>query len=220
MKKLILTLLLFSSAITMLAAKPEMVKFTVPAQKVTSIEANKAFKVVYTQDQNTSVTFIAPKRIKDKVDVRIKGGKLVTDFSGVTNMKRDERVTVIVTAPAVNDFEANSAASIKIKGPLSLPSSKVEIEVSSAASFTAEAINCNKLDIECSSASSGTIRSCKAKTIEAESSSAASLTITGINAETVTGESSSVASLTLSGSCTTKKLSKTSMGSINASRLK
>ncbi|MDE7452534.1 MAG: DUF2807 domain-containing protein [Paramuribaculum sp.] len=220
MKKYIFTLLLFSSALTMLAAKPEMVKFKVPAQTVTSIEANKAFKVVYTQSPNTSVTVIAPKRIKDKIKVRIKEGKLTTGFSGSANMTSNESITVIVTAPAVNDFEANSAASITIKGALSLPSSEVDIELSSAASFTADAINCAKLEIDCSSASSATIASCNTKTVEAESSSAASLTVKGINATTVKGNSSSAASLTLSGSCITARLSKSSMGSLSSSGLK
>lgn len=219
MKKSILTIFLLLS-FTMFAAKPEMVRLNVPANEVTSIETNQIIAVEYTPAPNTSVTVITPKRLKDIVKVQVKNGKLTTKFTGEAKMNNKEGVTVLVTAPSITEFEANSAASIKINGPLSLPGKKVEIDVSSAASFSAGAINCAELEIECSSASSATIASCRANTIDAESTSASSLTINGINATLVKGESNSTSSLKLSGNCTTAKLNKSSMGSINRRGLK
>ena len=221
MKKSILTiLLLLSFTFIIFAAKPEMVKFNVPANEVTSIETNQIIAVEYTQAPNTSVTVITPKRFKDIVKVQVKNGKLTTKFTSEAKMNNKEGVTVLVTAPSITEFEANSAASIKINGPLSLPGKEVEIDLSSAASFSAGAINCAKLEIECSSASSATIASCKADIIDAESTSASNLTVNGINATLVKGESNSTSSLKLSGNCTTAKLNKSSMGSINRRGLK
>lgn len=219
MKKSILAILLFSS-FSMLAAAPGAVKFSIPAKEVSAIETCQAIKIVYTQSPKTSVTVTAPKRLKDKIAISIENVKLSAKFNSSVNMKLNETVTVFVTAPAVNDFEASSAGSITIAGSLSLPGKKVEIEASSAASFRAPAVDCDKLEVDCSSASSAKIDSCKANTLEVESSSAASLTVNGINATTVKGGVSSAASLKLSGNCVNANLSKSSMGSLNRSSLK
>ncbi|MDE5745362.1 MAG: DUF2807 domain-containing protein, partial [Paramuribaculum sp.] len=216
----IFTLLLISSALTVFAAKPAMVKYTVQAKNITSIETRQAINVEYTQGNETSVIVTTPERLRNNIDIKIKDGELTACFNGKVNMKLGESVTITVTAPAVNEFEASSAGSIKIKGLLSLSGKNVEIEASSAASITAESIVCGNIDIESSSASSVSIASCKANTVEASASSASSLTINGINATKVKGNSSSAASLKLSGSCTKAQLSKSSMGSLSSSGLK
>lgn len=219
MKKSIFTLLLFSSAITLSAARPQMVQYSVSTGTITSIETSQAINVEYTQSNQTSVKVVTPAEFKDKLKIKVKDGKLSTAFTKDVKLRNMEKVTVYVTAPAVTDFEANSAGSININGALNLPSQNIELEASSAGSITTGAITCANIDIESSSAASVTVAACKAKTIELESSSAASLTVKGIQATTVKGEVSSAASLKVEGNCTYSKLSKNSLGSLKSAGL-
>ncbi len=221
MKRTLLALLLISSAAALFAAQPRLVKYNVAAKSVTSIETSEAISVEYTQGTTTSVTVVTPEDLKDKLNIKVTNGKLTASFKNSVRRKQknQSQVKVLVTAPVVIDFEASSAGSIKINGDLSLPGRNVDIEVSSAASFSAQSIKCSDLDIEVSSAASAKISACKVNQLEVEASSAASLSIAGVDAINIKGEASSAAKLTLAGKCMKAALSKSSAGRLNTSNL-
>lgn len=221
MKRTLLALLLISSAATLFAAQPRLVKYNVAAKSVTSIETSEAICVEYTQGTTTSVTVVTPEELKDKLSVKVTNGQLTASYKNSIRRKQknQNQVKVLVTAPVVINFDASSAGSIKIIGDLTLPGRNIDIEVSSAASFSAQSIKCSDLDIEASSAASAKIAACKVNELEVESSSAASILVSGIDAINIKGESSSAASLKLAGKCMKASLSKHSAGSLNTSNL-
>lgn len=221
MKRTLLALLLISSAAALFAAQPRLVKYNVAAKSVTSIVTSEAICVEYTQGTTTSVTVVAPEDLKDKLSVKVKNGKLTASFKNSIRIKQknQNQVKVLVTAPVVINFEASSAGSIKVIGELTLPGRNVDIEVSSAASFSAQSIKCSDLDLEASSAASAKIAACKVNELEVEVSSAASISVSGIDAINIKGETSSAGRLTLSGKCMKANLSKHSTGGLNTSNL-
>lgn len=196
------------------------VKKTVKISDFNEIEASQAIKVVFVQGPNNGIASISTNSSAEKyIKVEVNGKTLkayYTNFGDNKNLKINGPTIIKVSSPMLNEIDLSSAANVTIEGDLNL-SGNLEVDLSSASSFTASKISCKQLDIdfsssasayisnltgyldaELSSASSLEIEKLKGN-IDAETSSAASITIKSIASSSIKADASSASSIVLSG---------------------
>lgn len=182
--------------------------------------------VVYYNVRNTSKPYMningLPEKVKN-LHFTISGNKLKI---GPKNRGMNNRgnslsgVTINVYAPAVTGLEANSGANLNLCNALSVPSKKVEVEVSSGARIKLLTVNCKKLDLEASSGSSLTVSAVKAGYLSIESSSAGRVVCNSINTDYIDCEASSAGSITVAGSSKRGDFDSSSAGKINTANFR
>ncbi|MCI9608546.1 MAG: DUF4097 family beta strand repeat protein [Muribaculaceae bacterium] len=191
--------LLLACAASIFAASPANVTYKVKTPAFDAIECSNAVKVIYTRAQNTSVTVTAPQDKKENVVVKVSGKTLIIEPKNKIGKEQSlEKVTVAVLAPSVTEFEASTAASIKVNAPLTAPEAKIEIETSTAGTVTIPALTCKSADMEASTAGSIVVHNLKCSSVDAEASTAGSIKIDGSAAKAIL-EASTAGSIDASG---------------------
>lgn len=213
------TLLTVSAALAASAAQPT-VTYQINASEINSIKTSCNLAVKYTTAPATSVKVTTPENIKEYLDIRVVNGELKATVRnhGHNSIKVDD-VTIYVSAPAVTEFEAESAGRITVTDALNRTGKAVEIEVSSAGAVSIASLTCEKLEIDASSAGNVSVNSCVAQNIEADASSAANITLGGVQSRVVEADASSAANVNLSGKATRVNFEASSNGNVKASSL-
>lgn len=165
-------------------AQEKFLQYNVKAAAVDEIEVSEAIKVEYTPSAKVGVTVKVPQELKPYLVVKVDNGQLEAHYKGnFPNNKFSKlksKTLITVTAPAVRDFEASTAASITVKAPLNLPDAEVSVECSTAASFNAPSgIACSQLEADSETAGSINIKGVKAKVVKAEAGTAGNVTLEG-----------------------------------------
>lgn len=207
--KFIVTSILAATMLSACAAtnlsKVDREEVTVTKQigNYSAIDAATGVRVIYTQGPVTPAVIKAPRYILDYLDVKVKGETLKINLTNEffeTFHSMNENVTVTVSAPAIDEFEASSGASITVSGPVSASnglevstssgasiklasatvSGKAEVETSSGSSITIGTLTTGKLEIDASSGSSINLGNVKCRQAECDLSSGAECTVAGV----------------------------------------
>lgn len=146
---------------------------------IDEIDVCCGISVIYVQSDSLKAIVEAPESLINYVTTEISGNELVIKPSKSFRGTESMQVKVTVMAPGVNDFEASAGASIRVDDGYTVNNGKVDVEVSSGASFNMASVVASALDVECSSGASASISNIKAGKVEAEAGSGASLSLSG-----------------------------------------
>lgn len=196
------------------------VKKSVKINDFNEIEASQGIKIIYVQGASKGSVDIATTPSAEKyLKVEVKGNTLKAYYAntdGGRNVKIKGPTIINVSSPRLNEVSLSSAAHMSIEGELEVKGD-FELNLSSASSFDAVAVNCQNLDAELSSSASGYIgklegnldvevssaSSIKVNSIKgnlfAEASSAASVNINSIETSSISAEASSASSISIQG---------------------
>ncbi len=151
---------------------------TVQVSGFNEIEASRV-NVEYTPGAATgTVTITAPENVMDYVVVQKDGNTLECSImDGVEIISGASRcVTIAVTAPSVDEFEATLSAKIDIKGDIDVR--EFNAECSTSGMVVARNIRAgSRFDVDASTSGVITVRTVEAPEINAEASTSASVTI-------------------------------------------
>ena len=187
-----------------------------------AIDASHGIQVTYTPGKLSPASVTAPDYVYDYLKISVSKGTLKL---GIDNKFFEHhnafagKVTISVSAPEVNDFEASSGSSINVAGALRV-SGKCSFDISSGASVNcAHQLTAQKIDIEVSSGASMKAAKFDCHELEVDLSSGASATLAGIAADEVDAEASSGSSMKLEGKTKLFKADTSSGASIHAGNL-
>ncbi len=192
--------------------------------KTLSTAAGVSVRYNYTNTKSTRIEISAPDDIIDNVVAESRGNtlyiKLKPKNSHGRSVSTSGKVSVTVSGPLFNEFEASSGSRIVCSSRLVYSaSSKVEVDVSSAASVVLPGVECGKLDVEASSASSVKVSSVKAEKVEADASSAAKCELRAISADRLEVDASSSSSVTVAGKVRSVEVDASSASTVNMTAL-
>ncbi len=172
------------------------VKKQVKIGEFKEIEASRGIKIVFTQGKNSGVASIATTPSAEKyLKVIVKDNTLEAYYETSDNYPKEIKGPSIITvsSPILTGVELSSAASLEIQGIFKSTNS-LNLDMSSAASFKANSIDCIKLGIDGTSASTISIDNLKGN-LNVDLSSAASLSINSIDANNISLGSSSASKI-------------------------
>lgn len=211
------------------AEDKEIIEKTVQLSRYDKIEAATGIKVAFSQGALTPAQIKAPRYVLEYLRVKVDEGTLELNLDKRFFEKYNRfngEVTVSVTAPAVNSFEASSGASITVISPLKVSGNadfeassggniniagsldatgKIEIEASSGASVKASGTKGTACDIDAASGADVTIAALDARDLSVDASSAGSIEITKAMTVSAVADLSSGADSKIAG--TTRRLS-------------
>ncbi len=172
------------------------VKKQVKIGEFKEIEASRGIKIVFTQGSNPGVASVATTPSAEKyLKVRVKDNTLEAYYESSDNPLKEIKGPSIITvsSPTLTEVELSSAASLEIKGNFE-SSNQLVLDMSSAASFQANSLQCAQLGIDITSASSISIDKLNGDLI-ADLSSASSLNINSIDANNISLDASSASKI-------------------------
>ncbi len=163
---------------------------------VQSLSLYTGVKAQYTQSPTTSATLYIKKHVEKDLEVKYSGSRLSVGLKSNEGEKRHiEDVVLVITAPDICEFKLSSAASLEMEAPYSV-TKELDVNLSSAASFTAQSVEASKIDFDLSSSSKCNIQSVKASKVDLDLSSSANATLHAVTANEVE------AALSSSSKCT------------------
>ena len=203
-----------------LVAEGPMQTRTVNASGFDAIEAAMV-KVVYTPGAgNGTVTINAPESVMEYVEVEVRRGTLKCRIrEGYSVRNGADQITVTVTAPGVDDFEASLSAAIQVSGAIS--TRELEASASTSGRVTFGNVSCTS-DVELGATTSGrvTIAALQCDDLEIETSTSGNVSVATATCTSVDAEASTSGSVTIAGGRADKATySATTSGSIDASAL-
>lgn len=227
-----------STSQTTISPSSNMITRTVNISNFDEIDASRV-KVVYTPGRaDRRATITAPDNVMQYVEVTCSDGTL--DCSIAENVQiqggGSSCVTIAVTAPGVEEFNACLSAVIEIMGDLNVD--EFSAEASTSGSITARAItaredveldantsgnvkvgqiSARKLSVDASTSGSVRVSSADVQRLNAEASTSGSLKVEGGSADYVDCEASTSGSVNIAGVRGSRgKLEATTSGSIRA----
>ena len=175
-------------------------------EKYNEIDVNRGVNVTYRVTAGTPTAEVtATKNLIDYVNVYVKKGTLKITIDDNIQVKGNLNINVIVSGPAIGDFEASSGGQITIESPLTLTKS-LDADASSAGYIIfKETINAAKVSFDASSAANITAANVESKIGEFEVSSGAEIKVDKIISDYLELDSSSAAKITIKD-CVLKNL--------------
>lgn len=174
---------------------------TMNINEFSSVRAATGIEIVYTQGHFTGVAKVTTNTTAEKyLRITVKNGCLDVyfDTKGYNgNININGKTTVMVQSPVLKEIDLSSAARFRMEGAYS-QNRELEIDLSSAASAYFPSITCTKLDLDLSSAATFTADNLQGN-VELESSSASKANITNMKGSKLSVEVSSAANVTLNG---------------------
>ena len=221
MKKTVITLLAaaFLSTGMALQAAERTQKFN---GNISHLKCTTGVDVVYvpTSTGSTTVKIAGPDEGIKYVKVELNGSKLSVhadrpDKSGMRAPSFSLKgVTVTVTGPMINSFEANSSGDIKCGTKLNC-NGTLTLKTTSSGDIKFGAVDCTTLRASTNSSGDIDIKSLSAKTVHANASSSGDIDIDSIKADVLDANSSSSAEIKIkSGTVKTGNLNASSVGDI------
>lgn len=164
----IIAMLALSSCAT---KKKEKYKEDINASYIHSINATNAIRVTYTSEDKTSVTAICDSAYQSYLNVRVENGVLHAALTGNAQVPVNG-IEVKVSAPAITEFHASTAATIVCKDLHSDGDIKVTTET--AGQVMISNLECRTLNVESTTASNVTVKTLKCDLLNSRISLAAS----------------------------------------------
>ncbi|MDE7092337.1 MAG: DUF2807 domain-containing protein [Muribaculaceae bacterium] len=172
------------------------------------LEVSSGIKVIFTQsDGPTKVVANCPDNLIDRLDVKNDNGELKIRFKKGTNIiyngQKAKSVTFEISAPALKEIELSSAAGFTAQ---SLNSKDLSIDLSGASSFKVESLVATKADIELGGASSVNLTNAKIANCEFDLSGASVVKVNNYIGEKGDIEVSGASRVEMAGKLTSLKL--------------
>lgn len=140
------------------------------------VEVSSGIVLRYQPNGQPSVKVSLDKKNDRLVQVYVDEGELKVRLK--RSFSKSPRVVVTITGHALNEFEANSGASIQFLAPLSV-NGKLSLEASSGSSIRANGLKAHEIDVDASSGGQVVISGIQATMVEAEASSGGNLSLNG-----------------------------------------
>ena len=160
-----------------IVASENMISKTLDVKDVKALEVS-SISVVYLQDAETHVEFVAPDNVIEYYRYKETGGKLKVwkgdDKVSVTYQTNKNLPKLIIKAPALTDIDMSGSSSFVTKD-LNLGDQKLDLDCSGASVVTIENIVCRKIEADFSGASSFRAASTKAMELDVNCSGASNV---------------------------------------------
>lgn len=166
--------------------------------KFHALKASRSIRIIYTQGKPGDITVEGPEMFVRALEVENQDGNLELSLNcrSVNTGATGYTVTVTCSSPGLSEVELQSAASLEVKGRLTVKG-RINIDVSSASSVSIGELDCAMLLVDGSSAGSVRIPCVTAGELVIDTSSASSFTTSRISASgNVTLDASSASGIT------------------------
>lgn len=207
-----------AQARTRLTPSANIITKNVNISTITAIDASRV-KVIYTPGNlNRTVTISAPDNVMPHVEVAVHDHtlKCSIDNDVEINNRSGNCVTITVTAPAVEEFDASLSADIEIRGNVNVE--EFSAEASTSGSVRARNVVCSE-SAEVDAGTSGTVElgTVNAPEIKLETTRSATVTVASVDTRRLKVECTTSGSVDiLAGTAATANYTVTTSGSISA----
>lgn len=198
-------------------AAESRIEKTIKISEFSSVKAATGIEIVYTQGKFNGIANVSVSSAVEKyLRVEVEGGRLKAYYHnpGSKGINNPGRTVVTVQSPTLKKIELSSAAKFTMKGKYEqnrtlevdlssassamfgqLLCSKLDLDLSSAADFTADYVSAN-INLDTSSASSATIEAVNGSNVNIDVSSASSVSVSNVTGTNLNIEASSGAKVT------------------------
>lgn len=193
--------------------------FSSSIKAFSAIKAESAYKIEYTQSENSKIELKGTAENLEKVVCYVENGTLILKRQpGNHRSRKDESINVTVSSPSpLTGIDLSGACDFHAK---TLKSSSLKIECSGASDMKIESAEITgKVDFDISGASDIHIASLSAGSLALDFSGASDATIADINTQSLAADISGASEITLSGKSGTTKLEASGASSIDADKL-
>lgn len=217
-----------ASVITVFAAKrgkidslsSTMATKTMTIEQFTEIETNRVNVELTPAAYSGQLKLTAPDNIINYIDIKCRNGKLSIKFDeDVQYSKGNIKATVYVSAPCVNEIEANLAAVVNILAPMSV-AGDLEFEANTAATISADKLKVDgKFSVDANTAANINATDVCCTVADFEANTAANIKIAKLSAKKAKLEANTSGNLEISaGSAPYATFDGNTAGTISAAK--